>query len=516
MSSWPTWTPSASTASARSGRSLRMKRAPCGAPRAFASSAAATISASPAVLSRSCTRSAPPRSAPSSARSSPARSATKYRCARCSRARRSAPVPLTTDCVATDRRYHRCFGTGARNGLRGRHRGRRPSRADPGHAGEARSKAIGHNPGAFDVAIVGGGLIGLSAGWRAATRGLRVCVLDRGELGGGTSRVSAGMLAPISEADAGERALLRLGLESARAWPAFAEELEAASGIAVDYRANGTLLVARDRDEAEALDRELALRARFGLRAERLLPSRARRLEPALAPTVRLALDVPDDHAVDPRLTVAALARAAERAGAVLRADAEVTAVLPGAGVRLRSGEVVRARRVVIAAGPWSGVLAGVPEEARVPVRPVKGQSLRLRDPAGPGLIERVVRWDGGYLVPRTDGRYVLGATVEERGFDTAMTAGGVHDLLRDGAELVPGVLELEVEELIAGLRPGTPDNTPVIGLSPAAPELIWATGHYRNGALLAPVTADFVVAELCGAFADADFSPARFARVAA
>ena len=353
-------------------------------------------------------------------------------------------------------------------------------------------------------------------GWRARARGLTVCVLDRGELGRGTSHVSAGMLAPISEADAGEQALLKLGLESARRWPAFADELREASGVDVDYRAHGTLLVARDRDEAEALERELELRRRFGLRAERLRPSQARRLEPALAPTVRLGLDVPDDHAVDPRLTVAALARAAERAGAVLRPGAEVSEVRPGEGVVLADGGRVAAGTVVVAAGPWSGALHGIPDDARVPVRPVKGQSVRVRDPSGPGLIERVVRWDGGYLVPRGDGRYVLGATVEERGYDTAMTAGGVHDLLRDGSELVPGVLELEVEELIAGLRPGTPDNAPIIGSSPAVPGLVWATGHYRNGALLAPVTADLVVSELCGAEPDPAFSPQRFAQVAA
>jgi glycine oxidase len=347
-------------------------------------------------------------------------------------------------------------------------------------------------------------------------RGLSVCVLDRDEPGRGTSHVAAGMLAPISEADAGERALLRLGLESARRWPAVAAELLDVTGIDVDLRMQGTLLVARDRDEAEALDRELALRRHFGLGAERLLASQARRLEPALAPTVRLALDVPDDHALDPRLAVAALARAAEGAGAVLRPGAEVVVIAPGEAVRLASGERITAGCVVVAAGPWSGVLTGVPDDARIPVRPVKGQSLRLRDPAGPGLIERVVRWDGGYLVPRSDGRYVLGATVEERGFDTQITAGAVHDLVRDGSELVPGVLELEVEELIAGLRPGTPDNAPVIGESPAAPGLVWATGHYRNGALLAPVTADLVVGELCGEPADPAFSPARFAGVAA
>jgi len=344
-----------------------------------------------------------------------------------------------------------------------------------------------------------------------------VCVLDRGALGSATSNVAAGMLAPISEADAGERALLALGLDSARRWPAFAAELEDASGLRVDHRTRGTLLVARDRDEAEALERELALRRRFELRAERVLPSQARRLEPALAPTVRLGLDVPDDHAVDPRLTAAALARAAERAGAVLRPGTEVAEVLAGEGARAASGELVRAAQVVVAAGPWSGVVPGVPEDARIPVRPVKGQSLRLRDPAGPGLIDRVVRWDGGYLVPRSDGRYVLGATSEEQGFDTRITGGAVHDLLRDGAELVPGVLELEVEELIAGLRPATPDNVPVIGRSPVAPGLVWATGHYRNGVLLTPVTADLVAATLCGEEAvDAAYGPQRFVGVAA
>jgi glycine oxidase len=150
-----------------------------------------------------------------------------------------------------------------------------------------------------------------------------------------------------------------------------------------------------------------------------------------------------------------------------------------------------------------------------VPVRPVKGQTLRLRDPAGPGLLGRVVRFEGGYLVPRGDGRYVLGATVEERGFDTAMTAGAVHELLRDAAELVPGVLELEVEELLAGLRPGTPDNAPVLGCSPALDGLVWATGHHRNGILLAPVTADLVADALAGEPAGHPFGPERFARAA-
>jgi glycine oxidase len=161
-------------------------------------------------------------------------------------------------------------------------------------------------------------------------------------------------------------------------------------------------------------------------------------------------------------------------------------------------GERVAARHVVIAAGPWSGGIEGLPLEARAEVRPVKGQLLRLRDPAGPGLLQRVVRFPGGYLVPRADGRYVLGATVEERGFERHPTAGGVYGLLRDAHELVPGVGELQIEELCVGLRPGTPDNLPLIGPGALA-GLTWATGHYRNGILLAPLTAELVTGALAG-----------------
>ncbi len=367
--------------------------------------------------------------------------------------------------------------------------------------------------------MIGGGVAGLVTAWRAAHRGLRVVVLERGELGGGTSRWAAGMLAPVSEAELGERALLALGLESLARWPAFAAELGEAAGLDLGLRQTGALLVARDRDEAEALERELGFRRELGLAVERLRPSQARRLEPALAPTVRLALSAADDQAVDPRRLVAALAEACRRAGVELRTATEVERVLVEdgrvAGVAL-AGERLRAPRVVVAAGPWSGALAGLPEEARVPVRPVKGQVMRLRDPEGPGLVERVLRFPGGYLVPRGDGRYVLGATVEERGFDTTVTAGGLHALLRDAGELVPGVHDLVVEEVGAGLRPGSPDNTPLLGPSAVVEGLVWATGHYRNGILLAPVTAELVAGALAGEPVPEAFAPDRFARVAA
>jgi glycine oxidase len=326
--------------------------------------------------------------------------------------------------------------------------------------------------GPFDICVVGGGIIGLSVAWRAAQRGARVSVLEAGTLGSGASHVAAGMLAPTAELEMGEAGarLLELSLRSLERWPAFAGEL------GVELRC-GSLLVARDADEAEALERELAIRRERGLDVERLRPSEARRREPALAPTLRLALDVPGDASVDPRRVVEALAVACRDAGVELREGARV--------------EELPAGRVVLAAGAWTAQLA-----PGVPVRPLKGQLLRLRDPRGPGLVERVIRFEGGYLVPRSDGAYVLGATMEERGFDTTVTAGGMYELLRDAHELVPGLSELVVEEALAGLRPATPDNLPIVAERDG---VLVATGHGRNGVLLTPLTADLVVAELEG-----------------
>jgi glycine oxidase len=372
----------------------------------------------------------------------------------------------------------------------------------------------------FDVAVVGGGVIGLSVAWRASQRRLRVVVLERDEPGAGTSSVAAGMLAPVTEASLADQAVLGLGLLSAQLYPNFVAELRrAVPEIDPGYLTCGTLAVARDRDEAEALARELQVRRHLGLEVQRLRPSEARRLEPALAPTVRLALQAASDHAIDPRRLTAALVPACRDAGAEIRSGAAVAALETGsdglvAGVRLTSGELISAAQVVIAAGTWAGEIEGIPDAAQVPLHPVKGQITRLRDPGGPGLLSHVLRLGSGYLVPRGDGRYVLGATMEERGFDTTVTAGAVYELLRDVGELVPGVSELVIEELSAGLRPATPDNAPAIGPS-AVPGLHYAVGHYRNGILLAPVTAEILATVLAGeALPDyaAPFSPNRFA----
>jgi glycine oxidase len=362
----------------------------------------------------------------------------------------------------------------------------------------------------YDLAVAGGGAIGLACAWRAAGRGLRTIVLDAGEPG--AWQVAAGMLAPVSETEPGESATVQLGLRAARGFADFCAEL----GDDIGHRTTGTLLVARDRDEAELLDWSLAFRRELGLEVERLRPSQARRAEPALAPTVRLALDVPGDHSVDPRRMVAALAAAFERAGGEYR-RARVAAVEThggrATGLRLASGELVRAGQVLLATGTGA-----VEAPDPVPVRPVKGQILRLRDPRGAGLIERTVRGPQAYLVPRADGGYVLGATMEERGHDTAPTAGGVYELLRDMSEVVPGVLELEIEELRAGLRPATPDNLPAIGPG-TIDGLLWAAGHFRNGILLAPLTAELIAAAATGEglpeWAD-QVDPRRFAGVPA
>ena len=383
----------------------------------------------------------------------------------------------------------------------------------------AQGGSLSKHPVPADVIVVGGGVIGLSVAWCAATRGLRVLVFERGDAGHGTSHYAAGMLAPIAEVTPGEEPLLELGLRSARLYPRFLAELTEAAGIDdVGYTRCGTLLVARDADEAEALERELALRQRFDLPVERLRASEARRREPGLAPALRLALDVPGDHAVDPRKLLPALAAAVGAVGGEVREHTAVSGVkLIGdrvQGVVLEDGSAVRADQVVIAAGVWSPQLAGLPEADRLPVRPVKGQIMRLHDPAGPGLLQRVIRMGPSYITPRGDGRYVLGATSEERGFDTTVTAGAGFELLRDAAELVPGVSELVIDEFAAGLRPGTPDNLPAIGPG-SVQGLHWATGHRRGGILLAPITGELVAGALAGDGLPADaapFAPARFA----
>jgi glycine oxidase len=367
----------------------------------------------------------------------------------------------------------------------------------------------------YDVAVVGGGMIGLACAWRAAERGMSVVVIERDRPGAGASGVAAGMLAPVTEADFGEQALLRLGLASRELWPGFAAELEERSGLPTLFRESGALVVAADRDDAGELQRLHRFQRELGLDARWLTPRECRRLEPALAPSVAGGVLAPQDAQADPAAVVSALERLA---GEVVRAEARSVEAEGGrvSGVRLAVGGLVRAPRVLVAAGAWSPALD--PAGAGPPVRPVKGQILELRVRRGAAPLERIVRTPRCYLLARPDGRVVLGATVEEQGFDTALTAGGVYRLIEEARHVLPEVEELELFEARAGLRPGTPDNAPVIGLG-TVEGLFWATGHHRNGVLLAPVTARAVAAMLAGEPPGdelAPFSPRRFERVTA
>ncbi len=386
----------------------------------------------------------------------------------------------------------------------------------------------------FDAIFVGGGVIGLSCAWRTARRGARVAVLDRALPPAGATRVAAGMLAPVGELAFGEPELLEMTLASARLYPEFVAELEAASGESSGYAHQGALHIALDRDEAAELRRVHDLQRSLGLEAEWLPPRRCRELEPGLTPSFNGGVHAPGEAAVDPRALSAALLRGLAAAGAEVRVGAgggdddafakgptrlsgEVAAGLFDgerlAGVRTADGEELRAPAVVLATGAWAGQAEWLPEPARPPVRPVKGEILELRGRDGAAPCERIVASERVYLVPRPDGRLIVGATSEEQGFDTAVTAGGVHELLREAYRLLPDVAEMELVATMAGLRPGTPDNLPLIG--PGAIEgLILATGHYRNGILLAPLTAVAVAALLAGEQLPEAVAPAHPARM--
>jgi glycine oxidase len=346
-----------------------------------------------------------------------------------------------------------------------------------------------------DAVVVGGGVIGLSIAWTAAASGMAVTVVDPAP-GRGASWAAAGMLAPVGEAHFGEEALTALNVQASREWPGFARALEEASGQSVEYLAQGTLLVAVDPSDQASTDDVLGFHLEHGLTARRLSARECRLEEPLLAPGIRGGAELADDHQVDNRRMVDALIAACRNLRVSFIED-EVVAVESGGGrvhgVTLGRGDRCGANAVVVAAGCRSGQLQGIPEAILPPVRPVKGLTLRLRGAGGGPSLRRalrgVVHGRNCYLVPRRDGTVVVGATVEEKGFDLTVQVGAVSDLLDDARRLIPTLEEFELIETTAGLRPGSPDNAPIVGTT-GLPGVIMATGHYRNGILLAPVTA--------------------------
>lgn len=367
----------------------------------------------------------------------------------------------------------------------------------------------------FDLVVVGGGIIGLACAWRAAEAGLEVCVVERDEPGGGATRAAAGILGVETEAEPGALALTELARRSIELWPAFAAELEEASGREVGFEPCGTLWVALDRDELGSVERERELLERMGLEGERLSASGCRALEPGVSTACTGGLHMPHEAQVDPRLVSTALVGALADAGGELRAGEAVELLRDGdrvRGVALADGAQVAADRVLLASGAWAATDGLAP--APLPVRPIKGQILRLRAAPHERPAERMIRTERIYVVPRAGGEVVVGATAEEKGFDTSVTAGGVFELLREAYRALPEIAELELVEASAGLRPGTPDNGPLLG-DGGLDGLVVAGGHYRHGILLTPVTAEVVGALLAGEPTPEvaqPFSPARFA----
>jgi glycine oxidase len=370
-----------------------------------------------------------------------------------------------------------------------------------------------------DVVIVGGGVIGASIAWKAAAAGLRVVLVDD-QRRARASWAAAGMLAPVAEVSYNEEPLLALSLRSAERYPSFVAELQEATGLTVGYRRCGSLLVAVDGDDHASLVALHEFQRRLGLTAERLTSRETRAMEPSLAPGVRSGVWVEGDHQIDNRRLLDALQGAVWAAGAIVESGVGRVVVDDGrvTGVTVDDGRVIATRTIVVSSGCWSAEVGGLPDSVRPPIRPVKGQILRLAMPVGEPILSRIVRarvhGQAVYLVPRASGELVVGGTVEERGYDDIVTAGAVHDLLRDARTVVPDVAECQLVEHWAGLRPATPDNAPILS-DTATTGLILAAGHFRNGVLLTPATADIIVERLItGQFPSyaAPFTADRFA----
>ncbi len=347
------------------------------------------------------------------------------------------------------------------------------------------------------IIIIGGGVIGLGIGWQLAKTGAAVTIYDRSEAGRAASWAAAGMLAPLAEAHSEEPELLKLGCQSLQRYSQWVAELEADAEMSVGYRVEGTLIVGLEPDDTHQLRHLYEAQQNLRLDVNWLNGREARGIESALSPRVTAAIHCASDYQVDNRLMVTALQRAYQKHGGVLHEKRAVERVVIkngiAIGVQTQDG-LQNADTIVLAAGCWSAQVEGIPEVITPPVRPVKGQMLALQMEEGIAInsVIRTVRArypTSVYLVPRTDGRLIIGATSEEMGFDTRLTAGGVFELLRGAWEAVPGIYELPMLETWTGLRPGSRDNAPILGKTPVE-NLIYATGHYRNGILLTPITA--------------------------
>ncbi|MBV8638803.1 MAG: glycine oxidase ThiO [Candidatus Eremiobacteraeota bacterium] len=343
-----------------------------------------------------------------------------------------------------------------------------------------------------DVAIIGAGLIGLAVAHELARRGATVRVFERDLPGRAASWAGAGMLAPYTER-MNDDALARLCAQSLALYPGFVADIEATSGVGVHLHLDGIVNAAFDDVRMDELRRDAERLRANGVACDVLDRSGAMLAEPSLGRHVFGAIAVEGEGAVDNRRLGRALTAACESAGVAIVRDARDVAVECDArrvlGVRSNWG-FAGASHVVVAAGAWSASLPGLPVACEPPLEPIKGQMLALAMPRG--FLKRTTWVPGAYLVPRDDGRLLVGATVERAGFDQRVTADGVRSLLDAALDAAPALGDFAVTETWAGLRPGTPDERPILGPT-SVDGLILATGHYRNGILLTPVTARLI-----------------------
>jgi glycine oxidase len=367
----------------------------------------------------------------------------------------------------------------------------------------------------FDVAVAGAGLIGAAIAWELAEAGLSVGVFDARDPGREASWASAGILSPAPE-NPGAIPVVPLGKASLALYPEFIAAAEESSGQRVGYRRKGTVEALFSSDAVRDLSTLIALHHGLGLKAEPLRPEDARELEPALSPDLAAAAFRPDEACVDNRLLMQAILSTAKKAGAQIFPGDGAQSILRQSnrcsGLQLKN-ETVSANWTVIAAGSFSSQIKGAEEFA--PVRPAKGQILALRSDANAPKIDRVLWSDKIYLVPRDDGRIVVGATVEYVGYDKAITAGGLEENLAAAIELAPSLAAARIDEIWAGLRPDSPDHLPIIGPT-GLDGLVIATGHFRSGVLLTPVTGKLIREWITLQRVSLDwdrFSPMRFAQ---
>ena len=364
-----------------------------------------------------------------------------------------------------------------------------------------------------NIVIIGGGIIGLSIGWQLVKRNFSVTIFDKDSAGQSASWTAAGMLSPLAEVNMQEKDLLQLGLTSAELYPGWVDELETDSQMSVEFQTEGTLIVALDRDDDQELRHHFDLQKLFNLPVEWLDGRSARNIEPALSPRVVSAISCDSDFQVDNRLVIGALKYAFQKFGGNLHEHVGVDRIeiSDGTAVGVWTGDnLVKADQIIVSAGCWSALIEGIP--GNLPVRPVKGQMLALQM-EDPQIVRKVIHAPDAYLVPKRDGRLLIGATSEEQGFDTQITAGGIFELLRGAWEVLPGIYDFPIIETWVGLRPGSRDNAPILGKTEVE-NLILATGHFRKGILLAPITAQ----EICSLIMTdhtsdiiAPFTPARW-----